>query len=280
VSEAIPVPVTAPASFRLDRPGGQLACEVWPGTGPTVVLLHSGIGDRRSWESTAPRLAPGCRVVTYDRRGSGESPPPTAGFTHLDDLAAVLDVTGPGPVWLVGSSMGGGLALDAALSWPERLAGLVLIAPAVSGAPDPGDLGPDAGRLGALIDTAYGAGDLDEVNRLETWFWLDGPSSPEGRVSGPARSLLQKMNALILAQAADEDAGGAGLDAWSRAGGIALPTVVCWGPLDLPHIVARSAELARRIPGATGQELPGTAHLPYLEQPGPVADLIAATIGL
>lgn len=268
-----------PQSFRLPRPGGQLAGDVWPGPGPTAVLLHSGIGDRRSWEDIAPRLAPGCRVVTYDFRGSGESPPPATAFRHLDDLAAVLDVTSPGPAWLVGSSMGGGLALDAAVSWPDRLAGLILIAPAVSGAPGAGSLGPDGDRLGGLIDAAYEAGDLDEVNRLETWFWLDGPSSPEGRVSGASRSLLQKMNALILAQAGDEDAGDAGLDAWSQAAGIALPTVVCWGPLDLPPIVARSAGLARRIPGATGQELPGTAHLPYLEQPGLVADLIAGTIG-
>jgi pimeloyl-ACP methyl ester carboxylesterase len=272
------VSAVVPSSFQVARPGGQLAGDVWPGTGPTAVLLHSGIGDRRSWDGTAPRLAPGCRVVTYDRRGSGESPPPTAGFTHLGDLAAVLDVTAPGPVWLVGSSMGGGLALDAAVSWPERLAGLVLIAPAVSGAPDTGSLGPDGDRLGALIDAAYDAGDLDEVNRLETWFWLDGPSSPEGRVSGPARQLLQKMNGNILAQAADEDAGDAGLDTWSRLASITLPTLVCWGPLDLPPIVTRSAELAQRIPGATGTELPGTAHLPYLEQPGPVADLITAAI--
>jgi pimeloyl-ACP methyl ester carboxylesterase len=272
------VSTVAPQSFHVARPGGQLAGEVWPGTGPTAVLLHSGIGDRRSWDGIAPRLAPGCRVVTYDRRGSGESPPPTGGFTHLGDLAAVLDVTAPGPVWLVGSSMGGGLALDAAVSWPERLAGLVLIAPAVSGSPDHGSLGPDGDRLGALIDTAYDAGELAEVNRLETWFWLDGPSSPEGRVSGPARTLLQKMNGAILAQATDEYLGDAGLDAWSQAASVTLPTLVCWGPLDLPPIVARSAELARLIPGATSAELPGTAHLPYLEQPGPVADLIAATV--
>jgi pimeloyl-ACP methyl ester carboxylesterase len=269
------VSAAVPRSFQLDVPGGRLAGDVWPGTGPTAVLLHSGIGDRRSWQGTAPRLAPGCRVVTYDRRGCGESPPPAGGFTHLDDLAAVLDLTATGPVWLVGSSMGGGLALDAAVSWPERLAGLILIAPAVSGAPEESSLGPGADRLGALIDTAYGAGDRDEVNRLETWFWLDGPSSPEGRVSGSARSLVLTMNGIILAQATDEYTGDAGLDAWSRLASVTLPTLVCWGPLDLPVFVTRSAELARRIPGAAAVELPGTAHLPYLEQPGPVADLLS-----
>jgi pimeloyl-ACP methyl ester carboxylesterase len=97
-------------------------------------------------------------------------------------------------------------------------------------------------------------------------------------VSGPARDLLQKMNAIILAQASDEDAGGSGLDAWSQAASITLPTLVCWGPLDLPLFVTRSAGLAHRIPGATAVELPGTAHLPYLEQPGPVADLLSAFV--
>ena len=102
--------------------------------------------------------------------------------------------------------------------------------------------------------------------------------SPEGRVSGPARELLHQMNGIILAQATDEYTGDAGLDAWSRAAAITLPTLVCWGPLDLPPIVALSAELARRVPGARGTELPGTAHLPYLEQPGPVAELLSAFV--
>lgn len=41
-------------------------------------------------------------------------------------------------------------------------------------------------------------GYLEEVNRLETWLWLDGPSEPEDRVGGEARALALDMNAIIL----------------------------------------------------------------------------------
>jgi pimeloyl-ACP methyl ester carboxylesterase len=127
-----------------------------------------------------------------------------------------------GRAWLVGASAGGGLALDAALLAPGRVAGLVLLGTAVSGAPEP-ELDPDTQRFDALLDAALAAGNLDEVNRLETWLWLDGPSSPEGRVGGKARTLALAMNAIILRNGAREDEGGSGVDAWHRLDEIQVP---------------------------------------------------------
>ncbi len=101
------------------------------------------------------------------------------------DLLAVLDRVGAEPAWLVGASAGGGLALDTALLAPDRVAGLVLLGTAISGAPEP-YVDPDAQRLYARLDAALAAGNLDEINRLETWLWLDGPAAPEGRVGGEA----------------------------------------------------------------------------------------------
>ena len=112
--------------------------------GVPVVLLHAGVAGRRGWHAVAERL-PG-PVIAYDRRGFGETPPGPEGFTHLEDLLAVLDAQAGGPAWLVGNSMGGALALDAAVTAPERIAGLVLIAPAVGGQPDPDELDPQMRR--------------------------------------------------------------------------------------------------------------------------------------
>src|SRR5262249_12691984 len=83
------------------------------------------------------RLARRVTAVAYDRRGYGESTVSTAPFTHVEDLLAVLDQEQAGRAWLVGASAGGGLALDAALLAPDRVAGLVLLGTAVSGAPEP-----------------------------------------------------------------------------------------------------------------------------------------------
>ena len=262
-----------------------LAVERWPGERPPVVLLHAGVADRRSWTGVAePLAALGADVIAYDRRGFGETAARSQDFRHLDDLLVVLDATAAErPAWLVGNSQGGLIALDLALSAPERVAGLVLLAPAVSGAPDPGDHDLDAAtlRLSDAIDAAYEAGHADELNRLEVALWLDGPAGPEGRVGGPARALALDMNAIALRSPVPDDAGTSGLDAWSRLEEILVPATLAWGELDLPIIIDRCRELADRLPELRDTRvIQGTAHLPTLEQPQVVADLIAAATGM
>jgi pimeloyl-ACP methyl ester carboxylesterase len=159
----------------------------------------------------------------------------------------------------------------------------VLLAPAVSGAPEPDDddLDPATRRLSDAIDEAYEAGHLDELNRLEVALWLDGPAAAEGRVGGAARALALDMNAIALRSGVPEDAGSSGLDAWTRLEEIRVPAALAWGDLDVPIVIDRCRELARRLPGVRETHvLEGTAHLPYLERPQPVADLIAGAVGL
>jgi pimeloyl-ACP methyl ester carboxylesterase len=249
------------------------------GTGsPVVVLLHAGVADRRSWREVAPRIQGA--VHAYDRRGFGDTPPSGDGaFTHVDDLLEILAGLGSEPAWLVGNSMGGALAIDAALTAPERVAGLVLIAPAVSGAPDPGELDdPATARLAEQMETAFEAGDRDAVNRLETWLWLDGPAGPEGRVAGPPRELALAMNAVVLANSDGEDSGESGLDAWARLEEIRVPATVVWGDLDIPALCTQYAEVAARIPRARSHVLHGVAHLPSLERPAELAATVNAAL--
>ena len=82
------------------------------GTGKPVVLIHGWPLSSRSWEAQVPALvAAGHRVITYDRRGFGESSQPWNGYDYdtfaadLDVLLTQLDLT---DVTLVGFSMGGG----------------------------------------------------------------------------------------------------------------------------------------------------------------------------
>jgi pimeloyl-ACP methyl ester carboxylesterase len=267
----------SPETLTVDVPGGALATDRWPGDGPTVVLLHAGVADRRGWTEVADRLArTGLDVVAYDRRGFGGSPPGDAPFSHLDDLRAVLDATaGDRPAWLVGNSMGGALALDAAVTAPERVAGLVLIAPAVSGQPDPEELDPQMRRGMAAWTEA--SGDPEALLRFETQWWLDGPDAPEGRVGGAARELALDMNRKVIANAVPEGAGHAGVDAWARLGELDLPVTILCGNRDEDFGIATCRALAEQIPGARFELLPGVAHLPSLEIPERLATLIQAS---
>lgn len=269
----------ASEKFTVQRgTAASLAAERWAGDGQPVVLLHSGVTDRRSWYAVAEALQPTTGVVAYDMRGYGETAGVTYGFSHLDDLNAVLDEVATGPVWLVGSSMGGEIAIDATLATPERVKGLVLLAPAVSGAPEPSTFDADTDRLVRMWEAAQTSGEIDEINRIEMWLWLDGPSAPEGRVSGPARDLALAMNAIALKNEIPEESGKSGITAWSRLEEISVPVTVACGNLDLPFIVARSRELADWLPQSRFEMFEGMAHLPYLEQPAVVAALINSAI--
>lgn len=97
-------------------------------------------------------------------------------------------------------------------------------------------------------------------------FWLDGPESAPGRMSGAARALFLQMNGVAL-RAADP---GPSLDedsAWSRLESLRLPTPVLWGDRDVAHLQSRCELLVQRIPGAPRAVRGGTAHLPGLEAP-------------
>jgi pimeloyl-ACP methyl ester carboxylesterase len=193
-------------------------------------------------------------------------------------LLAVLDSVVGAPAWLVGNSMGGALALDAALWSPERVAGLVLIAPAVSGQPEPNELDPDTTRIFNQFEAAEQKGDLAELKRLDALLWLDGPRGPERRVDGPARELALEMNERILKNDVPEDAGAGDVDAWSRLEEVSVPTIVIWGDRDVPFLIETCRTIAARVHGARTHVLPGVAHLPSLERPTELAAVIKAAV--
>jgi pimeloyl-ACP methyl ester carboxylesterase len=160
--------------------------------------------------------------------------------------------------------MGGATALDVALTHPGRVAGLVLIGTAVHGAPYPDITEEPTASLVARAEAAEEAEDFDDLNRLEAWLWLDGPTAPEGRVDGELRKLFLEMNGRALR--ADHPGDPAPhIDAWSRLDEIGVPTVVLVGDLDLPDIKAVDEQLAQAVSGARLVWLEGTAHLPHFE---------------
>lgn len=251
----------------------------WYGHGSTVVLLHAGVTDRRSWNLVAPEVAKYATVLSYDRRGFGDTAPGASSYTHLEDLWSVLDHLQIGEAWLVGTSAGGKLALDAAVSLPDRVTGLVLLSPAVSGAPSPVVelIDPELSRIEEQIVKAEELNDLNEVNRLEIRLWLDGPREAEGRVVGAPRELALEMNRIALGSGIAEKSDRI-INAWAHLEEISAPTSVACGALDANHILVRSGELSKRIPSSTFLVIEGMAHLPYLEDPMAVAALVIESI--
>lgn len=240
-----------------------LAAEEHGSGDPPVLLVHAGVTDQRSWAGVVDAL-PAHRCLTYDTRGYGRTTYETEDdWSSVDDAVAVLDAHDVASAVVVACSNGGRTALDLALGHPDRVAALVLIAPSVSGAPEP-TFGSDLEPLVEAYDAAEESGDHAELNRLEAWIWLDGPLVAEGRVQGPPRELFLDMNAIAL-EAPDPGETRAVEAAWPRLAEIAVPTLVLVGEHDFAHIQDNCRHVAETVPGARLVRLPGVAHLPHLE---------------
>jgi len=248
------------------------------GDGADVLLIHAGVNDRRSWRHVVERLCPRHRCVAFDMRGYGETTYEREdGWSAVGDAVAVLDAAGIERPVAVACSIGGELAIDLALAHPERVAGLVLIGTAISGAPYPEiEEGPTA-ELNAGIESALAAGDLDQVGRLDAWLWLDGPGAEEGRVGGAARELFLEMNGRAL-RAEDPGERADVQAAWPRLGEITAPTLMLIGRLDGDDIQTIGEQAAALIPGARLRFLDGVAHVPHLEGDPATLDEIAAFV--
>jgi len=233
------------------------------GSGPDVLLVHAGVTDQRSWTGVVERL-PDHRCLTYDARGYGRTTyEPEDGWSKVTDAVAVLDAYDVDRAVVVGASMGGKTSIDLALLHPDRVRALVLIGPAISGAPDV-EVEDGVKPLEAALVAADEAGDVDELNRVEAHIWLDGPLVPEGRVGGPTRELFLEMNGRALA-APDPGDDDSGVLAWDRLAEITVPTLILVGEHDLLEIREGCAHAAREMAQARLVELPGVAHLPHLE---------------
>src|SRR3954469_24893914 len=114
-----------------------LAAEEHGSGTPDVLFVHAGVTDQRSWRHVIERLAQ-ARCLTFDARGYGRTTYERQdGWSAVDDAVAVLDGYDVASAVVVGASMGGRTSIDLALTHPDRVQALVLVGPAVSGAPEP-----------------------------------------------------------------------------------------------------------------------------------------------
>jgi len=257
-----PSPGRAAAGARQEMvavEGGTLWVER-SGEGEPVVLIHDGIVHAVGWDDVLPTLSSQFEVIRYDRRGYGRSTAPQASFSNLADLEAVLARLAIGKAHLMGSSAGGGLAIDFALAHPERVASLTLVGAVVSGFPYTRHM---SGRGGHL--TARAAADPAEARRywasVDPYFIAPDSKAVHDRVAAILEQFPQN-----LAEAKDRFAE-KGPPALPRLGTIRVPTLVLVGEHDIPDVHAHAGAIAAGIPYARREVMADSGHVPYLEQP-------------
>ncbi|MBR1283962.1 alpha/beta hydrolase [Bradyrhizobium sp. AUGA SZCCT0177] len=264
------------SNHRIASGRATLAAEV-VGSGDPVVFLHAAVCDSRMWRAQLDGVGATHKAIAYDQRGFGQTRAEKQDYSAVADLMAVIDAMGNGtPAILVGCSRGGGIAIDAALRHPSDVRALVLIAPNVTGAPEP-IYPPEIKGVMTELQEAQAVGDLDQVNAIKARLWLGGPLAPEGRVTGEARRLFHDMHAIALRSPPT----GSNLDiapAFHRLDEISAPSLVIWGDLDFPFVQDRCRHVASTMPNGSRHELAGVAHLPSLERPADITGLLTEFI--
>jgi 3-oxoadipate enol-lactonase len=255
-------------SHTLDVPGGKIAYEE-AGRGPPIVLLHEGIADRRMWNREFPRLAREHRVIRYDLRGYGGSTPATSAYSAVRDLRALLDHLHVDRPLVVGPSMGGRIALDLALAHPDSVGALLLVAPGYSGMDYDHVPGGKATferdeRLSQAAADAWAAGKLEEATEHLRQLWA---SELRGESLDLFRAMVRENAEEVFGDRSARLEEREGPPAASRLGDVRAPTLILVGDRDNPAMPHLSNYLARGIPGAKVQLVPGADHLLNLSRP-------------
>jgi pimeloyl-ACP methyl ester carboxylesterase len=260
------MPATQTQTGYVSSGNAKLYYEV-AGEGRPFVMIHAGVADSCQWNNEFAYFASEWQVVRYDMRGYGKSEPVDGEFSHLSDLTALLDHLGiHEPAVVMGCSMGGGLAMDFALTDPERVRALIMAGSGPSGlkldVPTPAKF--------ADAENAYNAGDLDLVAEIETQIWFDGMGRTPQQVNPAMRRLAYDMNRLDLSHEAKhlgKRVPDASTPAAERLGEVHQPTLIIVGSHDTPYILAAADYMVGRLPSARKAVIEDAAHLSNMDQP-------------
>jgi 3-oxoadipate enol-lactonase len=240
------------------------------GSGPAVVLLHGGNLDARMWDDQFVPLSQSFTVVRHDIRPYGRSATSEKGFSNVDDLRALLDHLGITRASLVGLSLGGRIAIDFALAYPDRVDKLVLMGPGLTGYEFKIE---DDQHMKRAIDRAA-AGDAQGAMDL----WLEHPmmkpamSNPRlaERIRRIANDNLAIWERLSVVERVSNP------PAIQRLSEIRKPTLLIVGEKDVPDIQAVVKLLQTGIAGSRTEVIPGAGHMTNMEAPDRVNQLLKA----
>lgn len=234
-------------------------------TGPVVVLLHGWGAFKELWWSTLRRLGRDHRCYAPDFPGHGESPlRRTNSISGLAEaIAAFCEALGLRDVTVIGHSMGGAVATELTLRWPDLVHRLILVDPAVEARRMPGfartylipTFGWAAFRLvilGARIFSPIGI----QVPHDHGGGWLRPWLRRGAYMARFDPDALYQIYRALFNMRAD-----------AQLARIGVPTLVISGQFDGLVPAAHSRRIARTIPGASYVEIPGALHNPMDERP-------------
>jgi pimeloyl-ACP methyl ester carboxylesterase len=217
------------------------------------------------WDPQMPALvSAGYRAVRCDLPGHGDSPVPDGPFDEAQNVVDLLDALGLNAVAVIGASGGGRVAQAVAARWPARVAALALLCTATADH----EPGPELRAFGEREEALLEAGDVAgavELN-LETWLGPEADPATREKVATMQRHAFEVQ--LAAPPAAEV------LDPPYDVSAIAVSTLVVSGSHDLADLRGIAVDLVGRLPAARLIELDWAGHLPSLERPAAVNEIL------
>jgi 3-oxoadipate enol-lactonase len=238
------------------------------GSGPPLLLVAGIPAIASDWAPLAERLSGARRVVAYDNRGSGQSSVTAGPYTTAQlaaDAVALLDVLGIERADVFGMSLGGMIAQEMALRWPERVGRLVLGC-THCGTKHSQRMPRETGRAFALETDDWAL----RVRKLGGFAFAED-ADPE------------LLRGFIAKKAADvQDMGGYRAqiaavlthDTYDRLPQLDRPTLILTGDGDRVIPGASSEVLHERIPRSRLEVIAGAGHLFFVERPDETVRLL------
>ena len=227
------------------------------------LLLIMGLGySSDAWYRTRPVLSQRCRTIVLDNRGAGRSDMPPGPYPiplMASDAAAVLDAARIDSAHVFGISMGGMIAQEFVLQYPQRVRSLILGCTAAGG-PTALPADPEAALM--LVSRSEMA--PEEAARAAVPFVYD-PGTPEERIE---EDLAVRRPWFPRPEAYNAQLQGILMwESYERLGQIRCPTLVLHGESDLLVPVGNARLIAEKIPGAKLVVLPHAGHIFTTDQP-------------
>ena len=253
---------------------------------PAIILLHGFGASTFSWREVTAPLAGMGTVVAYDRPAFGLTERPLPGEWQGENpygaeanvklLFGLMDALGIRSAVLVGNSAGGRVAVQAALSDPTRVQGLVLVDAAIyqGGGRRFGLLAPiietpQMDRLGPFFARSLAG---QEGSQFLQTAWHD-PSRITAEINAGYRLPLQVDN-WDVALWEFTKVGSGSEDLAPRLAELKMPVLVVTGDDDRIVPTDLSRQLAADIPGAALAVMPACGHVPHEECPAPFLDAV------
>lgn len=236
----------------------------------TLVLLHGFTGSTESWADHRPVFATYYRTLVVDLLGHGqtEAPPDPARYTieqSASDLAGLLTTIAPGPVNLLGYSMGGRLALYFALTYPYLVQSLIL----ESASPGLADSTAQQERIHSDEQLATAIETQGIAAFVERWEALPLFASQQA-LPATVQSQIHEQRMRNLPQGLANSLRGMGTGVqpalWDQLSTLSVPTLLLAGELD-QKFKGIAAQMATYLPNARVAIIPDAGHTIHLEQP-------------